>query len=193
MLALLQVWGGLFFLLNKILFWKSERATESDSARTWRIGAWLVYLIGLPAWLYISAHEHNLIALWMGLASIPSMIYGLINSLWRNEQGSRALLNLLALAGAIIGLWQSLQHFDGIHTLTQKLELVSAVGYVAGTYLLAWKKQSGYIGFMVVNSATGCLMFEQGYYGLAFQQVLSLFFVVASYRLCWQRRLQADP
>jgi len=62
---LLQLTAGIFYLLNKILFSSSERSLNQNNkanVKKWKIAAWAVYLIGLPAWVIIFIKEHNWIA-----------------------------------------------------------------------------------------------------------------------------------
>src|SRR5690348_12220247 len=59
-------WGAaVFYLLNKIFLWFSERAVrarKAAAARRWRILSWLVYLAGLPPWVAIFIAKHDWIA-----------------------------------------------------------------------------------------------------------------------------------
>jgi len=59
---LLQIWAGIFYLFNKIFFSQAERSKNNNLKRNWRIWSWVVYLIGLPAWVIIFVTEHNWIA-----------------------------------------------------------------------------------------------------------------------------------
>lgn len=63
---LLQLFGGVFYLLNKIFFSAKEHAINRNdkiATRKWKITAWIVYLIGLPAWVIILFGKHDWISL----------------------------------------------------------------------------------------------------------------------------------
>lgn len=178
MQLVLQLWGGGFFLLNKIFFWKSEQG--QPSARKWKIAAWSVYLIGLPAWLVIFFIEHNWIAMSLEASGSPSMLLGLLVAI-RGKGKTSKWIDRLALLGIIVGFSLSLYDFGGLTKYTQYLELALVTGYLVGTYMLANKNARGYIGYMVMNTANAFLMWEQGYPWLMLQQVVSFGFVAAAY------------
>jgi hypothetical protein len=76
----LQIWGGLFYLLNKIFFSQAERSKTTMRRRVWRIRSWIVYLAGLPAWIIVFTSEHNWIAAGVESGGAPAIIVGLIIS-----------------------------------------------------------------------------------------------------------------
>ena len=45
----LQIWGGLFYLTNKICFALAE-GTEKNRKRQLKIFGWIIYILGVPAW-----------------------------------------------------------------------------------------------------------------------------------------------
>ena len=73
---LLQIWGGAFYLLNKIFFSRAERDNAISRRRLWRIRSWVVYLVGLPAWVIVFISEHNWIAAGVESGGAPAMIMG---------------------------------------------------------------------------------------------------------------------
>jgi len=46
----LQVWGGTFYLTNKVLLALSENKAPSVK-RTFKISGWSAYILGVPAWV----------------------------------------------------------------------------------------------------------------------------------------------
>lgn len=179
----LQMWGGVFFLMNKVCFWQAER--NKLKTRWWRIVGWTVYLIGLPAWIIIFATWRNWIAMSLEASGAPAMLLGLFVAI-RGRGKKPDWLDKLAIGGIVVGLSLSLYDFGGLTEVTQYIELALAGGYLVGTYLLANEDQRGYLGYMVMNTAAGILMLVQGYPWLFGQQVASLAFVVDAYRRAQQ-------
>lgn len=179
--ALLQVWGGMFYLLNKIFFSRAER-TAGGKRKQWQVRSWRVYLTGLPAWATLFFFERNWIAMMLELGGAPSMILGLVNA-YRGKSREPKWLNYVAITAIVIGLGYSIYDFGGINTINQGLELSLTAGFLLGTYLLAKEHATGYLCFMVMNISCAALMYVQGFYWLTFQQAVSLGFVVDAYRM----------
>ena len=55
----LQLWGGIGYLLAKILI---VRAEYLENDRNLRLIGWIVYLLGLPAWVILLVSRQNWIA-----------------------------------------------------------------------------------------------------------------------------------
>lgn len=183
---LLQVWGGAFYLLNKILFSRAERSVNLQTQQSRLMLAWVCYLIGLPPWVFIFISEHNWIAAAVETSGAPAMIMGLIAA--RHGQKSfrdHAWLDRLAKLMLVAGLSLSFYDFGGLTTLNQILELGIAAGFLVGTYLMARQKPQGYFWLIVGNISAASLMMRQGYYVLMTQQLLSMIFVVDAY---WVRQ-----
>lgn len=180
--ALLQLWGGFFYLLNKIFLWRAERdhAVVREDGYD-RVLAWSVYLIGLPAWVWIFVTEHNWIAAGVELGGAPSMLLGLIIAL-RGKGKEPKWLNAVAIIAVLPGFAYSMYDFDGFRRFTQVLETLMVAGFLSGTYLLAKKERQGYFGFMAMNASNAALMAAQNYTWLFLQQIVSLLFVVDAYR-----------
>src|SRR5204863_6448945 len=113
----MQVWGGSFYLLNKIFFSRKER-TIGERSRMWRIWAWIVYILGLPFWLVILAHEKDWMVTFVEAGGLPSMLLGLTLAFQRKHQDSTALtrklrviLDRFAVVSAVLGIGYSLYHF----------------------------------------------------------------------------------
>ena len=175
----LQVWGGGFYLLNKVFFSFAEKS-QARRKRFWRIWAWAVYLAGLPAWVYILASERDWMVAAVELGSAPAMALGLIIAI-RGLGKEPKWLDYFARTFAVLGFCFSLYDFGGITALSQLLEIGVVVGFLAGTYLLAKQRAFGYVFFMLMNGSNAALMYHQDKYFLALQQVISLGVVVYAY------------
>ena len=183
---LLQLWGGLFYLLNKIFLFFSEKTkncNESGTTRKWRIRSWVVYLAGLPAWVIILVGERNWIAASVELSGTPAMILGLVTSMRGTTKNPPRWLEGLALICIPIGLIFSFYDFGGITTVNQWLEISLVLGFLTGTYLLAKECANGYLWFVLMNVSCAALMWIQGYPWLTLQQLISLVFVLNAYKL----------
>ena len=176
----LQIWGGVFYLLNKIFFSRAERSKNQRLRRVWRIRSWIVYLAGLPAWVVVFISEHNWIAAGVESGGAPAMTIGLIIA-WRGHGNEPKWLDYVAKLSVLIGLALSFYEFGGIKTLNQALELGIAAGFLMGTYMMAKDKVQGYFWLMLGNVSCASLMGLEGFFVLMAQQTVSLFFVTDAY------------
>ena len=180
---LLQIWGGSGYLLNKFFFSKAERANAPESKQQWRIRAWIVYLLGVPPWVFIFINERNWIAAAVESSGVPAMLMGLIAALQGNAQTDKhRWLDWLSQVMIVLGLGLSLYDFGGLTTFNQVIELGIAAGFLLGTYLLAKSKPQGYFWLLVGNISAASLMGRQGYYLLMTQQLVSFFLVLDAWR-----------
>ncbi|WP_320169403.1 hypothetical protein [Maridesulfovibrio sp.] len=177
---ILQIWGGLFYLLNKFFFSRAERSSKEFNRKSWRIRSWVVYLAGLPAWIIVFVSEHNWIAASVESGGAPAMISGLIIA-WRGHGAEPKWLNILAKASVAVGLGISLYEYGGLTDTTQLLELGIAAGFLLGTYMMAQDDQQGYLWLMLGNVSCAALMGLQGFYILMAQQLISLIFVIDAF------------
>lgn len=185
---LLQLWGGTYYLLNKLFFSKAERAVSIQYQGKWRIWAWSTYLIGLPPWVFIFISERNWIAAAVETSGVPAMLLGLSAALQGHTQlHGYAWLDRVAKLMITIGLGLSFYEFGGLVILNQFLELGIAAGFLMGTYLLAKAKAQGYFWLMVGNMSAALLMMRQGYFLLMTQQCISLVLVIDAYRVRSQK------
>lgn len=180
-------WGAaLFYLLNKIFLWFSERAVRARkdaAARRWRILSWLVYLAGLPPWVAIFIAKHDWIAAALETSGAPAMFLGLAYA-WRGAtHAPPRWLDHLALAFTIVGLAYSVYDFGGLSTLNQVLEIGLVFGFLIGTYQLAKRQVTGYLWFVLMHLSCAALMWRQDHLLLFAQQLLSLLFIVDAYKL----------
>ena len=178
---LLQIWGGGFYLLNKIFFSLAERSADEDRKRSWKVRSWSVYLIGLPAWVIIFVDKRNWIAAALESGGAAAMILGLVIATKGADKAPK-WLGYSALIVTVIGITYSLYDFGGITTLNQVLELGVVTGFLAGTYLLAKQRALGYLLFVLMNVSNAALMYIQDFPWLALQQIVSLGFVLDAYR-----------
>lgn len=182
---ILQWLGGGFYLLNKIFFSFAERAQRRGNtikSRRWRVASWIVYLAGLGPWVIIFISWHNWIAASVEASGAPAMILGLVTALrTRDAKKPPRWLDWIAIICIILGFVFSLYDFGGLNTLNQWLEVGLVTGFLIGTYLLAKKRPSGYLWFILMHISCGWLMWIQGYPWLLLQQVISLCFIVDAY------------
>jgi hypothetical protein len=185
-MILLQVWGGLFYLLNKLFFAKTERAENFVNEQKWLIRAWIVYLIGSPPWVIIFVLERNWIAAAVEASGIPAMLIGL-NGARHGQQANHSWLDHLARLLVVLSLGLSLYDFGGITSMKQLLEIGVAAGFLMGTYMLAKKNSRGYVWLMVGNITAASLLGVQKYYLLMGQQLISLCLVIDAYHIRKQK------
>lgn len=179
---LLQIWGGSFYLGNKIFLAFSEGRGSDHAFKRW---GWFSYLIGLPAWVIIFILERNWIMAAIELGSAPSMIFGLLVALHGRERAQTSIFASLSVwfSYALIpfGVGYSLYDYGGLASLTQVLEICAVVGFLGGTYFLAKGVRTGWLLFMVMNIGVAVLMFVQNNFIMGAQQLVSLAFVVLGY------------
>jgi len=172
----LQIWGGLFYLLNKVFFSQAERSKTISGRKIWRIRSWIVYLSGLPAWVAVFISEHNWIAAGVESGGAPAMLLGLIIA-WRGRGTEPKWLDSIAKLSVLLGIGLSIHEFGGIKNLSQFLELGIAAGFLMGTYMMAKDNAQGYLWLMLGNVSCASLMGIQGFFILMTQQMVSLAFV----------------
>ncbi len=187
--SLLQLWGGTFYLLNKIFFSRAERS-RNKKERTWRIRSWTVYLIGMPAWAIIFFLNRNWIVAAAEIGGSVVMVFGLVNAI-RGVGKAPHWLDYVARGVAVLGLIYSLYDFGGITTVNQGLELGINAGFFVGVHFLAREKPVGYLWFVLMNGSNAVLQYIQGYPLLCFQQIISVGFVVDAYIM--QKRKVRQP
>jgi len=180
LIAFFEVWGGVFYLLNKIFFSFSERSRDEVMSRVWRRRAWIVYLTGLPMILALFWLKRNWMAFSVEAGGSAAMVLGIVVAS-RGIERTPKWLDYIALGFAILGIVFSLYDYRGITTVNQLLELGTISGFLIGTYLLAKERPIGYLWYMIMNLATGWLMYIEDYHLMALQQVLSLGFIVDAY------------
>ncbi len=176
---LLQLWGGGVYLLNKILFALAEGKAE-ERKRSLRVAGWLVYLLGVPAWVIILAGKHDWIAASIEAGGVPAMLLGLFTA-YRHavppDRRFERIVSLVTYASLVFGVGYSLYDYGGLTSVSQLLEIGVMIGFLLGSYLLAKKNRSGWLFFMLMNASMATLMFLQHKPLLSIQQLVSLGFV----------------
>lgn len=178
---ILQIWGGLFYLTNKILFAFSEGKPERKKIR---ISGWIIYILGVPAWVIILISHQDWIAASIEAGGIPAMLLGLHNTLHNNTKNYffNKLVTFFTYSSLAFGLFYSILHHGGITSTSQILEIGVMIGFLFGSYFIAKKKSYGWLFFMLMNICMASLMILQGKSILMIQQLVSLFFVVYGFK-----------
>jgi len=190
----LQIWGGSFYLSNKILLAIAE-SRPKKSKRLFRLAGWLLYILGVPAWVIILISQQNWIAASIEVGGVPSMLLGLYNVYEKEEISSKRfdiIARSVAYVSLALGLGYSIHENGGINSVTQLLELVIMTGFLLGSYFLARNNSSGWLFFMLTNGSMAILMFIQNAPILLIQQIFSLFFVCYGYTLAIKSNKNAN-
>jgi hypothetical protein len=184
----LQIWGGIGYLLAKILLAFAE---GMNNGRKLRIIGWFSYLIGIPAWVILLAGKNNWVVAAIDLGSIPSMILGIVTAWKQDIQVNKKFdmfVKVFTFFMITLGTIYSIYFFHGITTFSQILEILITFGFLLGSYLLAKKNPVGWLLFTLMCTCMGILMFIQDKTLLAFQQGISLIVVIAGYIRAMQKR-----
>lgn len=179
----LQIWGGSFYLTNKIVFSISE-SKNPVIKRQLKLFGWIIYILGVPAWVIILSIKQNWIAASIEFGGIPAMLLGLY-TVYKGSELPNRYLNIIAsfftIAAIISGTGFSLYTHSGITSISQILEIGVMIGFLLGSYFMAKNKSYGWIFFMVMNGCMGTLMLIQDKPLLSIQQCVSLSFVIYGY------------
>jgi len=194
---LLQVWGGAFYLGNKILFSIAE-GKQAALKRKIKVWAWIIYILGVPAWVIILLGHQNWIAASIEAGGVPAMLLGLYNTYYDNQDHGNSKLNrffnrLVALctySSLLFGLSYSVFIHAGIVSISQVLEIGVMMGFLLGSYAIAKNNPAGWLFFMLMNLSMATLMLLQDKPILMVQQLVSLCFV--SYALFAARRINEN-
>ena len=177
---ILQAWGGGFYLLNKIFLALAE-GKKPKTKRQLKIIGWIIYILGVPAWVIILFSKHAWIAASVEIGGIPSMLLGVLTA-YRGHNSSNRALDLTASISTyvflILGVCYSVYDYRGITSISQLLEMGVMFGFLTGSYLLAKNNSSGWLFFILMNGSMAALMFMQHKPLLSIQQLVSLGFVL---------------
>jgi len=191
---ILQLWGGGFYLANKILFALAEGRTAS-SKRSLQMAGWAIYILGVPPWVMILIADRNWIAASIEAGGVPAMLFGLY-TVYKGSQGFNRQFNAIAsfftYGSLVLGVGTSVIEQHGINTLSQVLELGVMVGFLLGSYLLAKRNPRGWLFFMLMNGSMATLMLIQDKPILSGQQILSLCFVIYGFIAATRTTANAD-
>ena len=178
---LLQIWGGSFYLTNKICFALAEGRQDHQKKRSLKLFGWFIYILGVPAWVTILIMKHNWIAASIEAGGLPAMLFGLLNVYTKNKKPNKTfdyIVSLFTYGSILLGVGYSLYDFGGIVSISQVLEIGVMTGFLFGSYLLAKNNVNGWLFFMLMNGSMGTLMLIQNKPILMLQQGISLCFVV---------------
>ena len=184
----LQVWGGGFYLLNKVFFALAEGKREKFRRRL-RIFGWAIYILGVPAWVLILVGKHDWIAASIEAGGVPAMLFGLYNAYQKTAAHHKTfdlIAGLFTYAALILGISYSLYDYGGLTSCTQLLEIGVMLGFLVGSYLLAKKNRYGWLFFMLMNTSMALLMLLQEKPLLSIQQLISLCFVIFGFLVAFR-------
>ena len=178
---ILQIWGGSFYLTNKICFALAEGKRDRHRKRDLKLFGWAIYILGVPAWVTILIIKHDWIAASIEAGGLPAMLFGLFNVYTKSINPNRILdyiTSRLTYGFILLGVSYSLYDYGGIASISQLLEIGVMVGFLLGSYLLAKDNYIGWLFFILMNASMGTLMLIQKKPILAVQQGISLCFVI---------------
>lgn len=180
----LQIWGGCSYLINKIFFALAEGKKQSIK-RKLKLYGWVIYIIGVPAWVIILLSEQNWIAASIEAGGVPSMCLGLY-TVYQCSKSPNIIFDKVAsfftYGSIVLGVGYSLLDYGGITSFSQVLEMGVMLGFLLGSYLLAKNNRTGWLFFMLMNGSMAILMFIQEKPLLTAQQIVSLCFVIYGFR-----------
>ena len=194
----LQIWGGIGYLLAKILLAIAEGAVAEgmDNNRKLRIIGWFSYLAGIPAWVILLAGKNNWVVAAIDLGSVPSMILGIIIAWKQNIQINKIFdmfVKFFTIFMIMLGTCYSIYYFHGITTFSQILEILITFGFLSGSYLIAKRKPAGWLLFILMCTCMGILMLIQDKVILVFQQGISLVVVIVGYIRAIKKQITPAP
>ena len=118
---ILQIWGGSFYLINKICFAIAE-GKERNRNRQLRIIGWAIYILGVPAWVIILIIKHDWIAASIEVGGVPAMLFGLFNAYKNSEKPNRffdIIASFFTYTFILFGTGYSLYDYRGITSISQ--------------------------------------------------------------------------
>lgn len=180
----LQIWGGGFYLTNKILFALSEGKKEQLKKKL-KIAAWIIYILGVPPWVIILVGKDNWIAASIETGGVPAMLLGLYNTFHNHQRPHRMfnrIVTFCTYSSLVFGVVFSLLHHSGITSISQIFEMGVMLGFLLGSYFMAKNDARGWLFFILMNLSMASLMFLQGKHILMTQQLVSLCFVIYGYK-----------
>ena len=178
---LLQIWGGLGYLLAKIFLAISE---GMENGRKLRIIGWFSYLIGIPAWVILLVNNNDWVIAANDIGSIPSMILGIIIAWKPNSKVNNKyekFVKFFTIFMIISGIAYSIYHFHGITTISQVLEIIVIIGFLGGSYLLAKNNPNGWLLFSIMCISIIFLMFIQDKILLSILQGIAFITTITGY------------
>ena len=93
---ILQIWGGGFYLTNKMLFALAE-GKQGILRQKIKVAGWVIYILGVPAWVAILLGHNDWIAASIEAGGIPAMLLGLYNTYYNHQRQHRLFNNIVTL------------------------------------------------------------------------------------------------
>jgi len=183
----LQFWGGIGYLSSKVFIVRAEFLSYD---RNCRLIGWIVYLLGLPAWVILFVSKQNWIAAAVEIAGIPSIILGMVITWKQNNNPNKYIdWSIRAFTGItiLLGIIFSIHTFGGVKKFSQVLELIIIFGILVSNYLLARRSPYAWLTFTSGHISTGTLMYIQNKPMLFVQQMLSLIPAIIGFRICMKK------
>ena len=141
---------------------------------------WVIYILGVPAWVIILIGHNNWIAASIEVGGIPAMLLGLYNTYYNNQKQNKLFnktVTLCTYSSLVFGFLYSVNHHQGITSISQVLEIGVMLGFLLGSYTMAKNNPVGWLFFMLMNLSMAALMLLQDKPILMTQQLASLCFV----------------
>jgi hypothetical protein len=170
----LQIWGGAGYFLAKVLLVRAEFVAKN---RNLRLAGWFVYLLGVPAWVFLLAHEQDWIAASIETAGVPAILLGIVMTWKQSAHPNKAVdWSIRIFTGLMIlfGVSCSVYTHKGISAFSQILEIIIIFGYLVSNYLLAKRNPYAWLMFMTGLISMSILMYIQDKPILCIQQLISL-------------------
>jgi hypothetical protein len=184
---LLQIWGGTFYLLAKILLAVAEGL---NNGRKCRIIGWFSYLLGIPAWVILLISNNNWVVASNEIGSVPSMILGIITAWNQNIKVNKIFdrfVKYFTFSMITFGVVYSIYYFHGVTTFTQLLEIFVIIGFLSGSYFLAKTNLKGWLFFALMCISMLILMLVQNKILLAILQGFSIIVIIFGYTKAFLR------
>ena len=182
--VLLQIWGGSFYLINKICFSVSE-GKDTEAGRRVRGLGWSVYILGVPAWVMLLIGNQNYIAASVEAGGLPAMFLGLYITCHRGVKPRKVVYNIvtfLTYLALTVGVINSLYFHGGLNSISQIFEIGVTFGFLLSGYYIANQNPAGWLFFMLGNVSMAALMYIEDATILMLQQLISLLFVIYGYK-----------
>ena len=170
----LQYWGGAGYFFAKVLLVRAEFVEKN---RYLRIIGWVVYLLGLPAWVVLLVSKQDWIAASIEAAGVPAIMLGIVIAWKQNSNPNKIVdwsIRIFTGLMIIIGVLYSIYAFNGIRSFSQLLEIIIIFGYLVSNYLLAKRNPFAWLMFMLGLISMSILMYIQDKPILCIQQLVSL-------------------
>ena len=190
-LFILQIVGGVFYLLNKVFQSIAERQDILTKQKLWKLWSWYMILAGLPAWIIIFVLKDNWIILGLELCGGIGVIFGIVTMTTFYSQTQPQWLDRISTVIMTSGVCISINTFGGLNTWNQFFELIASIGFLVGIWLLTKDNRLGYLCFIIMNISAGALVYNQKLYFLTVLQLISMVFSLDAYTQAKKKKPQS--